>query len=373
MSCRNRRPLERFAVILELNGFALALSLLAHRDGGWVVLPMIASEHGFRSQHKDVSAELTLDRREDCVAYQLRFRSSFRTRLRLRVELRDQRNLFHLIPGNIHGDNNAPHVRAGEFPVLAGDRLHERNRAPLWEFRADRASQPVSILCCDAGAVGVSIEPYSESSEAEDGFIRNGVFAALPNAFGVSVGYGNDPLTFVEKTHFRPATANLIHRASARGVIHAARGGGRLAAHRIIRAIYDQVHDRPTYEKSYEDALRALADAFATVNFSPELQQYTNRKCRVPVDTKLEPWRAVVEIGWTGGSMLAYPFQLAERMFDDLRMPKSSSRIFDEICAGWNDASGFINDTALNHATTTTNRPAGWNDSEINGWWSGFL
>ena len=357
---------------VELDGFVMELSLLAYRDGGWLTLPLTKTDRGVRAKHPLVTAELALDRqRDEAIPFTLSFQSTARSRLRLRVELLDQEIPFHLIPGNIHGDNNAPHVRAGEFPVLASDRLYERNRAPLWEFRADRASHPVSMICCDAGAVGVSIDPYSDSDETDDGFIRNGVFAALPNACGVSLGYGNDPLTFVEKTHFRPATADTVHRASARGVIHGARGDGRQAAHRIIRALYDRLHDCPAHQQSYEAALRALAEAFSTVNWSREIQQYTNRKCRVPVDTTLEPWRAIVEIGWTGGSMLAYPFALAERIFSDLRMPKSSSQIFGEICAGWNDASGFINDTTINRSTTK--RPDRWNGSEVNGWWSGFL
>ena len=37
-------------------------------------------------------------------------------------------------------------------------------------------------------------------------------------------------------------------------------------------------------------------------------------------------------------------------------MPKSSSQIFDEICAGWNERSGFINDAAVNRSTH--NRPS---------------
>src|SRR5205823_9526624 len=113
-----------------------------------------------------------------------------------------------------HGDNNAAHVRAGEFPCLTAARSADRNCAGLWEFRADRASHPVSMLCCAEGAVGISIDPYSEVEEADEGFIRNGVFAALPDCFGVSVGYGNDPLTFCEKTNFLPATEDLVHSAS---------------------------------------------------------------------------------------------------------------------------------------------------------------
>lgn len=358
-------------MIVELNDFALDISLLAWRHGNWLELPLTKADHGFGATLHGIRAELSLRRSNTRIDCALNFTSPFATRLRLRAKLLEQRELFHLIPGNIHGDNNAAHVRPGEFPCLTTSRPAERNCAPLWEFRADRASHPVSIVCCSSGAVAISVDPYSDCDESDEGFIRNGVFAALPNAFGVSLGYGNDPLTFIEKTSFAAATADLTHGAQTTGTIHAVRGDGRQAAHAIIRDLYEKLHERPTYEKSFDEALRALADAFAEVNWSPELQQYTNRRCHVPIDSKLEPWRAIVEIGWTGGSMIAYPFALAERIFPDLRMPKSSSQIFDEICRGWNDASGFINDTCINAATQ--NRPGGWNDSTINGWWSGFL
>jgi hypothetical protein len=358
-------------VTIDLRGFNLTLTLTAAKDGHWITLPLQKTDKGFRADHKGIRAEFTLAQQSDRADYTLNFQSTFAARLRLRAKLDGESNLFHLIPGNIHGDNNAAHVRAGEFPCLTAARPAERNCAPLWEFRADRASHPVSILCCTNGAVGISIDPYSDCDETDDKFIRNGVFAALPSEFGVSLGYGNDPLTFVEKTHFRPATADLCHGASATGSIFAFRGRGRLEAHRIIRALHDELRDVPTYTKSYSVALRALADAFTTINYSPELGQYTNRMCSVPVDTTLKPWRAIVEIGWTGGSMLAYPFALAETIFPDLKMPKTSAQIFDEIVAGENDTSGLINDAAVNQFTKS--RPDGWNDSQINGWWSGFL
>lgn len=356
---------------IKLNDFELTLSLLEWQDGGWITLPVAHTDRGGIAQHKGLSAELALDRAGDHIRYHLRFTSPRRTRLRFAISLREQQGLFHLIPGNIHGDNNAAHVRPGEFPVLASSRPFERNRSALWEFRADRASHPVSILCSDAGALGISIDPYSDCAEADDGFIRNGVFASLPDTCGVSIGYGNDPLTFSEKTVFLPATADLSRGAEARGAIFAFRGGGWLEAHRIIRQLYESLHERPTHQKTYRDALRALADSFAAVNYAPELRQYTNRKCQRPADTSLKPWRAIVEIGWTGGSMLAYPFALTEQIFPDLKMPKTSAQIFDEICSGLNEKSGFINDTTINRFTQ--NRPQGWNTSEINGWWSGFL
>jgi hypothetical protein len=356
---------------IELNGFALDLSLLAADHGHWIRLPLASSDAGLVAEHKGLSAQLTLKRQHDRIDYSLRFTAPFHTRLRLWMSLRDQADVFHLIPGNIHGDNNAAHVRAGEFPCLSSSRPAERNCAPLWELRADRASHPVSMLCCRNGTVGISIDPYSPCEDADDGFIRNGVFAALPNGFGVSLGYGNDPLTFVEKTHFTPATADLSRGAAAAGAIYAYRGHGRREAHRIIRAIYDKSRELPIYQRSYEDALSALGDTFATLNYSPELQQYTNLHCDAPTDLTMKPWRAVTEIGWTGGSMLAYPFALAERIIPELTFPKGSAQIFDEICEGWNDASGILNDNAMNQFTR--HRPDGWNDSTINGWWSGFL
>src|SRR5579872_2488910 len=178
-------------MIIHLNGFAIGLSLAASQQGNWLNLPLTATAGTYKFSHKGIEGQLHLIPERDHLKYNLDFTSPFRTRLRLRAHLQDQQNLFHLIPGNIHGDNNAPHVRPGEFPCLTASRPAERNCAPLWEFRADRASHPVSILCCDRGAVGISIEPYSNSAEADDGFIRNGLFAALPDSFGVSLGYGN--------------------------------------------------------------------------------------------------------------------------------------------------------------------------------------
>jgi hypothetical protein len=356
---------------IHLNGFDLHLSLAALQHGGWLNLPCIEVANGLTFSHKGLEGRLRIEPAGDRLKYSIEFRSSYLTRIRIQLRLPDQQDLFHLIPGNIHGDNNADHVRPGEFPCLTVNRPSERNCSPLWEFRADRASHPVSILCCRRGAVAISIDPYSTTSETKDGFIRNGVFAALPDSFGVSLGYGNHPLTFVEKTNFAPATADLTHGASATGEIFAVDGAGRLAAHRIIRALYDQLHAQPKFSRTLHEGLRALAEAFARINWSPELQQYTNRKCQVPVDLKLQPWRAIVEIGWTGGSVLAYPFQLAERIFPGLKLPKNSAQIFDEIISGYNEHSGFLNDTTLNRFTR--NRPEGWNASEINGWWSGFL
>lgn len=371
---RRRRSLKQPShVRLTLNNFALDMTVLAQRHGHWVVLELSKQGNTFVASYDGLEARLTLTltpRTDEQLDFALACRSAWLTRLRLRAALANQSNLFHLIPGNIHGDNNADHVRPGEFPCLTPAHPSYRNRSPIWEFRADRSSHPVSILCCESGAIGLFVEPYSDCQEADAGYIHNGVFAELPNAFGVSLGYGNDPLTFNDKTYFIPATADRFHEASVSGSLYAFRGNGRADAHRIVRSVYDRKREKPTHQKTPADALHALATAFIEVNWSDTLQQYTNRRYDVHAKT-FEPWRAICEIGWTGGSMIAYPFELAARRFGDLRFPKTGAQILDEICDGFNEVSGFINDTTLNRSTKNT--PDGWNKSTINGWWSGFI
>src|SRR2546430_17077242 len=117
---------------IDLNGFELDLKLQASRDGHWITLPMTRTDRGLRADPRSIRAELLLDRQSDRIRYTLSFKSEFATRLRLRAAALYEHHLFHLIPGNVHGDNNAKHVRAGEFPCLTSDRPAERNCAPLW-------------------------------------------------------------------------------------------------------------------------------------------------------------------------------------------------------------------------------------------------
>ncbi len=366
-------PRSPAGIELTINNIPIRLSLRAAQHTGWISLPLTRTTQGARVDHQGIHIELVLiQARPEEINYALHLKSTVPTRIRVWIERLDElRNPFHLIPANIHGDNNAAHVAPGQFPCLTDANDARKDFSPLWELRADRSSHPVSMLCGNDSVVAVSCDPYSEDAEHADGFLRNGVFSALPNAFGVALGYGNDPLTFHNRTVFTAAQRDLTKNATLRGSIYAFHGNGRQAAHTVIRAIYAKTRDCPKHKKSYEEALRALADSFATISFEPELNQYTNKKCDVPTNTTLRPWRVIGEIGWTGGSMMAYPFTLAQEIFFDLKMPKPGRQIFDEITQSMNDRVGLLFDNGINEQTT--NRPPGWNDSTINGWWSGFL
>ena len=200
------------------------------------------------------------------------------------------------------------------------------------------------------------------------------MFAVLPNAFGVSLGYGNDPLTFNEKTFFLPATAivSIAPRRVGRSTHWPATV--RAEAHRNHFAICTSGCGRfPCTQNLNERRLRALADTFAMVNWSPEIEQYTNRKCSVPIRSRtletmagdrrdrLDGWKHAGVSVCPGGADFSGT-QIAEGV--DARFSTRSAAAITKLRA-------CINDTALNRFTQ--NRPAGWNASEINGWWSGFI
>ena len=358
---------------LSINGFRLKLSL-SYYNGGWHPLEVLNGDVWGCAAAPTLEVKLKLEPNLLGWNYDLSLESDFDTQIRLRVELEDETDLFHLIPCIIHGDNNCAQIRPLEFPLLTSERSDDPDCSPFWEFRADRSSHPVSMLCCAGGAVGVSVDPYSE--DAEGRLIRNGVFAELPNAFGVSLGYTNDPLTYInhmfgpeDKWDYGPSTYDRAKVMSTRGRIHIERGEGRLAAHQIIRSIYGDMRDLPQPHKSVREAAEGLLDGLLNVNWSDELQGYTNAVCKVPDAPDLKPWRSLVEIGWTGGGVLAYPLLTAqqtlglpESIFDGGKGP---IRIMDQIVDGYNPKSGLLYDVI---------RPCGGqlSESRVNGWWSGF-
>ena len=358
---------------LSINGFCLKLSL-SYYDGGWHPLEVTNGDVWACAAAPTLEVKLKLESNLLGWNYDLSLVADFDTQIRLRVELEDETDLFHLIPSIIHGDNNCAQIRPLEFPLLTLERSDDPDCSPFWEFRADRSSHPVSILCCAGGAVGVSVDPYSEDGEGR--LIRNGVFAELPNAFGVSLGYTNDPLTYINhmfgpegKWDYGPSTYDRAQVMSTRGRIHIERGEGRLAAHQIIRSIYGDMRDVAQPRKNVREAAEGLLDALLNVNWSEELQAYTNADCKVPEAPDLKPWRPLVEIGWSGGGVVAYPLLIAQH---GLGLPdsifaggKGPIELMNQIVSSYNSNSGLLYDVI---------RPWGGqlSESRVNGWWSGF-
>ncbi len=317
-------------MIIHKNGFTMEIKLYYSRNEIWIPVPEeCCTETGCDFRTKDARYQAVFEEKgEEETAFRMGFEAACDTRMKLEVSLPGEEDYYHVIPCNIYGDNhaeevrNAHRMRIGEFPLLTREHPEAAFCSPCWEFRADRAAMPVSALCCKKGTAAVSVEPYSEEEGREDGtYLKNGLFAALPDSFGVTLGYTNDPVTFLNRSVPAAATGSRGRKASVTGRIYTLAGKGRPAIHDIVRREYEKRHVRPSFRKTFRQAAEAMLDAFCGLNYDPDTGEYTNRKCRPFKEQELKPWRNVVEIGWTGGAILAYPLVMSRYL---LGVPEDS-------------------------------------------------
>lgn len=349
---------------LDLNSQTLNVSFACRIEDAWVPVPETAcTQSGFDWTLNGAHYSAQFTPAGDTLCYTLQMDAPNPTQLRMWLAVPGQSDYFHVIPCNIYGDNHAAEAKPGEFPLLTKDHHEVAFCAPLWEFRADRAAMPLAALCWDGGVAAAAVEPYSES---EAGIIRNGVFAALPDAFGISLGYTNDPTTFKNRSTPAPSTRSMACKAQISGRIYL-HSGPRTELHEIIRQEYARHQDRAVPRNTLRQAVQGMLDTFAYQNFDAAAGEYTNRCCRPPRETEMRPWRLVTEIGWTGGGVLAYPLVLCrDALGADAEAPlaaaMSGEQLFDRIADAYNENSGLLNDLMAPNAA----------GSQVNGWWTGY-
>ncbi len=329
------------------------LSLRLWQDGAWSDLGTLDRLEDCTWNIPGGTASVSFEKDASCVArYTLTLSTSIPSRLRLLLNLPDEKDVFHLLPCCLHGDNNLDHIKPGEFPVLTSRYPGTRFCSPFWEFRADRAAMPVSLMHGSVVA-GLSVDPYANG-------VHCGLIAALPATCGVSLGFTNDPVTFVDKQTTGQMLGDSARCASVSGRIYCF-PGERKDLHKIIRQEYACRHVAPAARKTCAQAAKAVFGTLTHLDWDGE--EYTNRCCRLPDWTTLRPWRQVTEIGWTGGAVLALPMLLYESMpgFDpsEYADARTARAQFDRICTCYNPASGLLYDLQ---------KPL--NDSRVNGWWT---
>lgn len=341
-------------------------------DGAWCELAISGDGEEYRADDNGVSASLKLAPAGDYIAYELSFRSEQPTRIALRLGVPDASDPFHLIPAVMFGDNNIKHVPPGNLPNLTNLYSDTISCSPYWEFRADRASHPVSMLCFDGGIAAVWIDPYSDCKPADtnstEDFIRNGVFSELAgdghdDACGVTVGYRNIPQTFIHRATWGEPTEHLARSARAGGGIVLSQADSRLAAHGIIRTIYRQMRELPEAPITPHETASALVDAFLTVNWDDEKENFTNMYTTPdPAKMKLTAWRTLSEVGWTGGGVIGYPLIIAGHVLGNDLALQRGLYMLDWVAKAYNPASGLLWDVCGKHDGTRTD----W-------WWSGIV
>ena len=334
------------------------------KNGKWTEIPAF-NVRGCDMQYRTDGAYYycRTTQEDGYLSYEMGFECNYATKLRFEVE-RSGKEPFNVIPCNIHGDNNFKSAYPYTFPFLK-DTDVTPFASPEWEFRADRAATPVSAICTKDGITAISIEPYSDALDGQrtvTGFIKsngaeephgkypqvfgveyihNGVYAKIGGIAGVSLGYTNYPYTFTHRGLLNPSTFETAKKATACGRIYNLKGDRR-ELHNIIRTEYYILRgERAEYKKTPVEAVNAIIDSYVNLNFDKTTGEYTNRKCQPPRDTKLLPWRDVCEIGWTGGSILAYPFFLAKEIDGaldgiDFKDAMDGKRIFDRIVEAFN-------------------------------------
>ncbi len=359
-------------MVISANGRQFMLAVLYNRQNVWIPFPEPQEEAGKERRNLTYCSDgircslLLSPEKEGVVGYSLLLEADFPSAVRLMFCPADRAagsEAFHVIPCNIFGDNNAAEVTPGEMPLLT--RLHPEVSycSPFWEFRADRAAMPLSCLLMDGFAAAVSVDPYSD---AEGGYIHNGLFSGLPDTFGISLGYTNDPCTMQLKRMPAPSTYERARSASVSGRIYCVPCDKRTGLHRIIRAEYELRHERAVYRKTWKDAAEGLLKSFVEINWNEKDGEYTNVKCCPPGDPVMKPWRNVMEIGWTGGGVLSYPLiltrdVLGSRADELLSKAMSGEEMNDRITDCYNEPSGLYLDLMSE-----------LDGSRVNGWWTGF-
>ncbi|MBQ7915684.1 MAG: hypothetical protein IJ315_02720 [Firmicutes bacterium] len=333
------------------------ISFSYSRDGEWIQIPDEATDrNGMRYEQDGAIYECVLTSQKQGADYVLSMDAPYPTQLRMFLSVPGRENYYHVIPCNIYGDNNKKGCVPGELPFLAEHEEGDPFTASRWEFRADRAATPLSALTFTGGAIGIAIDPYSDDvargirldeGRKEVSFIHNGVFAQLPDVCGVSLGYVNDPVTYLGKKKPIPSTQELACKASCKGTIYLLEGEGRTVLHEMIRAEYPKRHERARHEKDYLTAIRGMIDSFTKKNWDNEAKEYTNMNCRIPENPVMKPWRLVCDIGWCGGGVLAYPLVLARKIkgaiqADTFEQARCGEDMIDHILKAYNEKVGLL-------------------------------
>ncbi|MCX5661482.1 MAG: hypothetical protein NTW19_17520 [Planctomycetota bacterium] len=398
-----RTPQGLLRVADDLPEHLLALEWRA--DEGWRKLALEGDGPNFTATAPGLRATLRITPAKEAGtwSYEISLASSRPTRLRLLLQLPGAADVFHLIPGIIHGDNNLAKAEPGHFPNLTTLHPESDSCAPEWETRADRAAVPVSMIAFSGGSggggvAGVSIDPYSAgrplAPAGRDSFIRNGVVARLAHdhpalgpldhACGVTLGYANLPRTFMNKDQWLPATAHFVTNAKASGRIFLMRAESRLAVHAIVRAVYRDHHESPATPISARAAATALTDALLDVNWHDEngrnadgssagragahfgggifKSHFTNMRCIDPLKRNLTAWRTLAEVGWTGGGVIGYPLLRAAHALDRPVAAARAIHAIDLVAAAGKPETGLL---------WECNDPSA--GKRLNWWWSGYL
>lgn len=354
---------------------AARLSIAVWDADAWVPVPLVEEAGAWTARCLGGKIRLALTPCSYGWGYALVLEGASPTRVRLQWELAPGVRSYHLMPGVCHGDNSLDHDPDGRYPHLAE---HGPSPAvsPVWEFRADRCSYPLSLMMLPDAIYGVSIDPYAEGYEAGTtcAEIPNGVAACVagenrPTACAVTLGYRNLPATYICQRSFGPPTGQLVVSGRTTGRIYAVPVFSRTDVHAVIRSEYARLerfrrrrNDEPP--PGWDDEARAVEalrwglsiaawDETRGVIGNPNWDHASARFVHSEAF-------GFFEIAWTAGAPVAFPLLVSGLASGDRAAVTRARMTLDRIASGVNPESGFLHD-----AVDSEGRPA-------EGWWSHF-
>src|ERR1043166_2115854 len=142
----NQITVTRESLALVHDGVVATLGLRRWDGDRWRPVVVVQRNDRFVAEEQGIRCQLHLTGENGGYRYKLSFESERPTRLQLRLEVAQARNPFHAIPGGIFGDHNLGPCEPKRLAHLTTSRPDAIDCSPYWEFRADRASHPVSVV-----------------------------------------------------------------------------------------------------------------------------------------------------------------------------------------------------------------------------------
>ncbi len=358
----------------EHASFAHQLVLRIAAGGAeWLDAPLQrVQENRYETTYRDTHILIALEPAGNYCKYMMKAHSEHPVRIQFGIELLEAANPYPVIPAVLLGDNNIEHVVGRtRFPHLTAEPRDEPNCSAYWEFRADRASHPVSMCAFDGGIAAVSIDPYCDNAQGiethdDSAFIRNGLFARAahagkPHAVGVTFGYRNTPWTYLNKTNFTAPTEHRFCCGEVQGTLHLTAGEDRRAAHRIIRDLHARYRAPSQTTLSDTEGMQRLVTGMIHAGWSAHGGNFADLKWDWE-NKKLAPFRGTNdEIAWTGGTQTALPLLIAGHRTGNRAATDRALAVLDFIAApaSINPRSGWLWDVC----SRTKGR-------SIRGWWT---
>ena len=274
-----------------------------------------------------------------------------------------ENNLFPLLPGFMIG-HNRPEDTGPYYPQMTArqDLNLPSMKSPYWGIRADRATLPAAFLFGRGECRALAVPPYLHNPEAPH--TANGLRVCMERGVGVSIGFVVEPVQFVHNGvaapgyrgyhRFRrevtvPLRFFRVPTDSRRG--HAA----------VVRQLYALHHEPAPPADGIRTSVRMTADALVNDMLIPAqttmAQEMQGDLFRIKDGV---PRRDLIEIGWTGGAMLAYPFLALQKRYSRPELAGYAVRLLERICDGINPASGFFWDCQQG------------SEKHAVGWWTGL-